>query len=82
MAFFQYQQLMAPLALTPLIEFDEKKHRIDRVAQQYLAKASKSVQHLVPIETLADGNCLFHSIVCLLLNSCVSAVELRGLSDS
>jgi hypothetical protein len=82
MAFFQYQQLMAPLTLTPLIEFDGTKHKIDHIAQQYLAKASKGVQHLVPIETLGDGNCLFHSIVCLLPNSCVSAVELRGLSDS
>ena len=79
---FQFQQLLAPLALTPLIEFDEKKHRIDHVVQQYLAKASKSVQHLIPVETLSDGNCLFHSIVCLLPNSCVSAVELGGLLDS
>ena len=82
MAFSQYQQLMAPLALTPLIEFNETKHKIDHVAQQYLAKASKGVQHLVPIETFGDGNCLFNSIVCLLPNSCVSAVELRGLSNS
>jgi hypothetical protein len=82
MTLLQFQQLMAPLALTPLIEFNEKKHRIDRVAQQYLAKASKSVQHFIPGETLGDGNCLFNSIVCLLPNSCVSAIELRGLSDS
>ena len=73
---------MAPLALSPLIEFDGNKHKIDHVAQQYLTKASKAVQHFVPIETLGDGNCLFNSLVCLLANSCVSAVELRGLSDS
>ena len=77
----QYQQLMAPLALTPLIEFDGTRHKIDHVAQEYLTKASKVVQHLVPIETLGDGNCLFNSIVCLLPHSCVSAVELRGLPD-
>ena len=77
----QYQQLMAPLALAPLIEFDGAKHKIDHVAQKYLADASKGVQHLVPIETLGDENCLFNSIVCLLPNSCVSAVELRGLLD-
>lgn len=76
-----YQQLMASLSLELLFEFDGMKHKIDHLAQQYLTKASKQVQHLVPIETLGDGNCLYNSILRLLPKCCVSAVELRGLSD-
>jgi hypothetical protein len=69
-----------PLQLVLPIEFDESKHTLDDVAQQYLKQASKSVQHLIPIKSLADGNCLFNSIVSLVPDSGVSAVELRGLS--
>lgn len=62
------------------MEFDENKHAIDYVAQKYLEQASKSVQHLVPIETPTDGNCLFHSVVSIISGSEISAVEMRGLS--
>ena len=71
---------MTPLQIIPSIEFDDIKHTVDVVAQEYLKQASKSVQHLIPIKTLADGNCLFNSIVSLILDSDVSAIELRGLS--
>lgn len=70
---------MTPLQLIPLIEFDPDKHIIDKVAHKYLEKASKSVQQLIPIRTPEDGNCLFHSVVSLMSDSDVSAVELRGL---
>ncbi len=73
---------MAPLQIIPLIEFDDIKHTIDVVAQEYLKQASKNVQHLIPIKTLADANCLFNSIVSLMPDSDISAVELRGLSRS
>ncbi len=70
---------MPPLQLFLPIEFDERKHAVDMIAQQYLKQASKSVQHLIPLRSLADGNCLFNSIVSLVPDSGVSAVELRGL---
>ena len=73
---------MKPLNITPAIEFDETKHTVDITAQEYLKQASKKVQHLVPINTLADGNCLFYSIVSLMPDSNISDVELRGLSHS
>ena len=76
---FQYQYLMAPPQLFPCVEYDMAKHTIDEVAQQYLTKASKSVQHLIPIQSIADGNCLFNSVVMLTSDSGVSAIELRGL---
>jgi hypothetical protein len=70
---------MTPLQLILSSEFDENKHTIDNVAHKYLEQASKSVQQLIPIKTPEDGNCLFHSIVSLIPNFDVSAVELRGL---
>ncbi len=73
---------MTPLELIPPLEFDESKHTIDDVAQKYLEKASKSVQHLIPIKTVGDGNCLFNSIVSLMSDNNLSATELRGLSYS
>jgi hypothetical protein len=71
--------LLPPLQLSLPVEFDEGRHVIDTIAQQYLKQASKSVQHLIPLKTLPDGNCLFNSIVSLVPDSGVSAVELRGL---
>jgi hypothetical protein len=73
---------MAPLQIIPSIEFDDTKHTVDVVAQEYLKQASKGVQHLIPIKVLADENCLFNSIVALMPDSNISAVELRGLSRS
>ena len=66
----------------PSIEFDDTRHTIDIVAQEYLKQASKNVQHLIPVKTLADGNCLFNSIASIISDAPVSAVELRGLSHS
>ncbi|CAF4418471.1 unnamed protein product [Rotaria magnacalcarata] len=71
------EKLMAPLQLILPREFDERKHIADSMAQKYLQQASKSVQHLVPIKSVADGNCLFNSIISLLPDSNLSAVELR-----
>ena len=73
---------MAPLKIIPAIEFDDTKHTIDVVAQEYLKQTSKTVQHLIPIKILADGNCLFNSIVSLIPDTNISAVELRGLLRS
>ncbi|CAF3827032.1 unnamed protein product, partial [Adineta steineri] len=71
------ETLVLPLRLFLPNEFDELKHTIDTIAQQYLKQASKSVQHLIPLRSLADGNCLFNSVVSLVPDSGVSAVELR-----
>jgi hypothetical protein len=53
---------MMPLTVSPMTDFDQKIHKIDKIAQQYLEKASKTVQHLVPLEALSDGNCLFNPL--------------------
>jgi hypothetical protein len=59
--------------------FDEKKHRSDAAALEYLGKAANDVRHLVPVEVAADGNCLYHSIVLLMDTAVVTASELRGM---
>lgn len=65
-----------------LTEFDDNKHTVDYVAQKYLEQASKSVQHLIPVRTSIDGNCLFHSVVAITSSSDISVVELRGTSHA
>ncbi|CAF1321475.1 unnamed protein product, partial [Adineta steineri] len=71
------ENLLPPLQLFLPMEFDEHKHVIDSLAQEYLKQASKSVQHLIPLESLADGNCLFNSVLSIVPDSEISAFELR-----
>ncbi len=59
--------------------FDEKKHRVDVVAKQYLQQAASDVRHVVPVKTTADGNCLYDSIRLLMNNPAVTTSELRGI---
>ncbi|CAF1690253.1 unnamed protein product, partial [Adineta ricciae] len=49
--------------------FDETKHIVDDISLHYIKQASKSVQHLIPVKSLPDGNCLFNSIVSLVPDS-------------
>ncbi|CAF3848636.1 unnamed protein product [Rotaria sp. Silwood1] len=66
-----------PLQFRPTQVFDETKHVVDGVAKKYLEKATGDVHHLVPIEVLADGNCLYNSIVLLMNHPAVTTSELR-----
>jgi hypothetical protein len=59
--------------------FDEKKHRSDAVAMEYVGKAANDVRHLVPVDVAADGNCLYNSIVMLMDSTLVTASELRSM---
>jgi hypothetical protein len=70
---------MIPLQFHPIQVFDETKHVVDVVANEYLEKATGDIQHLVPVDILADGNCLYHSIILLINNSSVTTNELRGI---
>jgi hypothetical protein len=70
---------MIPLQFHPIQVFDETKHVVDVVAKEYLEKATGDIHHLVPVDVIADGNCLYHSIVLLMNNSTVTASELRGI---
>ena len=70
---------MAPIQFHPNQVFDETKHVVDAIAKKYLEKATGDVQHLVPVQVIADGNCLYHSIVLLMNNPAVTASELRGI---
>jgi hypothetical protein len=68
-----------PFQFQPIHVFDETKHIVDVVAKEYLEKATDDIHHLIPVDVLADGNCLYHSIVVLMNNSLVTASELRGI---
>jgi hypothetical protein len=59
--------------------FDETKHVVDVIAKEYLEKATGDVHHLIPVEVIGDGNCLYHSVVLLMNNPTVTASELRGM---
>ncbi|CAF4581083.1 unnamed protein product, partial [Rotaria socialis] len=52
------ESLMIPVQFNPDQVFDERKHLVDAVAKTYLRKATDDVQHLIPVEVVADGNCL------------------------
>ena len=55
------------------------EHLVDAVAKTYLRKATDDVQHLIPVEVIADGNCLYNSIILLMNNSMMTTSELRGI---
>ncbi len=55
-----------PFQFHPIHDFDETKHIVDVVAKEYLEKATGEIRHLIPVDVLADGNCLYHSIVVLI----------------
>ncbi|CAF3989282.1 unnamed protein product, partial [Adineta steineri] len=68
---------MVPYEFQPNQVFDPKKHMLDVVAKRYLEQATSDVHHLVPADVIADGNCLYHSIVLLMNNPAVTWSELR-----
>ncbi|CAF1457668.1 unnamed protein product [Rotaria sp. Silwood1] len=68
---------MIPLQFYPTQVFNETKHIVDVVAKAYLEKATGNVHHLVPVEVIADGNCLYNSIVLLMNDPSVTTSELR-----
>ncbi|CAF3819577.1 unnamed protein product [Rotaria sordida] len=68
---------MIPLQFHPTQVFDETKHVIDVEAKKYLEKATGDIHHLVPVDVIADGNCLYHSIILLMNNPSVTTSELR-----
>lgn len=61
--------------------FDERRHRIDIVAKEYLEKADDNMRHLVPIAVEGDGNCLYHSVIAIMKHPhpSVTAEEMRGI---
>jgi hypothetical protein len=70
---------MIPLQFHPTQVFDDRKHVVDVKAKKYLEKATGDIHHLVPADVIADGNCLYHSIVLLMNNPSVTTSELRGI---
>ncbi|CAF3376885.1 unnamed protein product, partial [Rotaria socialis] len=71
------ESLMIPIKFNPDQVFDERKHLVDAVAKTYLRKVTDDVQHLIPVEVVADGNCLYNSILLLMNNSMITTSELR-----
>ncbi|CAF4649300.1 unnamed protein product [Rotaria socialis] len=71
------EALMIPIQFNPDQVFDERKYLVDAVAKTYLRKATDDVQHLIPVEVVADGNCLYNSILLLMNNSMITTSELR-----
>ena len=70
---------MIPFQFHPTEVFDETKHVVDVVAKEYLERATGDIHHLVPVDVIADGNCLYHCIVLLMNNPSVTTSELRGI---
>ncbi|CAF4778660.1 unnamed protein product [Rotaria sp. Silwood1] len=68
---------MIPIQFNPNQVFDERKYLVDAVAKTYLRKATDDVQHLIPVEVVGDGNCLYNSILLLMNNSMITTSELR-----
>ena len=72
------QSLMTPINFTPIIQFNPEIHKIDQEATLYLQRTSPGIDNLVPINVAADGNCLYHSIICLSGRTALTSSELRG----
>ena len=70
---------MAPLQFQIAQVFDKTKHVVDMIAKKYLEKAADDVHNFVPVHAIADGNCLYNSIVLLVNDPAVTASELRGM---
>ena len=70
---------MTPIPFHPIQVFDETKHEVDIVAKEYLRKATDDTHHLVPVDVLGDGNCLYYSIVVLMNNPLLTASKLRSI---
>ncbi len=75
----QFGWLLTPLQFTPITYFNPTVHKIDQHAKVYLANGSVDIQGMVPIEVPADGNCLYHSIICLNGRTNLIVGELRGM---
>ncbi|CAF4422189.1 unnamed protein product [Rotaria socialis] len=73
----ELEWLLTPINFTNITHFDPRVHKIDQKAKLYLRKAPLNVQNMVPIEVMADGNCLYNSIICLSGNAFLTHSELR-----
>jgi hypothetical protein len=71
---------LTPVRFDPITNFDAVTHKIDLQAKVYLVKADSDVQNMIPVEILADGNCLYNSIVCLAGITDITPSELRGMN--
>ncbi|CAF1484183.1 unnamed protein product [Adineta steineri] len=71
------ESMMSPLEFRPYGVFDDRIHVVDLIAKEYLEKASADVQHLIPVDVDADGNCLYHSVILLMNDPTLTASELR-----
>ncbi|CAF1021874.1 unnamed protein product, partial [Rotaria magnacalcarata] len=69
--------LLTRIQFTPVSHFDPRVHKVDQEAKLYLQQASLDVQNMVPIQTTADGNCLYDSIRCLSGGTALTLSELR-----
>lgn len=75
----QIKHIITPLQFVPNLAFEERKHLVDQVAMEYLKKVSNDVSHLVAAIVVADGNCLYNSILLLMNNFTITTSELRGI---
>ena len=70
--------MTVPFQFHPVQFFDATKYVVDLVAKRYLEKATDDVHHLLLVEVIANGDCLYHSILLLTNNSSVTTDELPG----
>lgn len=70
--------IMEPLDLVPLNEFNSIYHKIDIIAKEYLNMCVEINSDIfVPIDSIGDHNCLYSSIRLLVPSAEISTEELR-----
>ncbi len=75
----QLEWFLTPVEFNPITLFDPTVHKIDQHAKVYLENGCVDIQGMVPIDVIADGNCLYHSIICLNGTTNLTVNELRGI---
>lgn len=58
-------------------QFNIKRHIIDNVSQNYLRYCDLIFVNYIPVGTIGDGNCLYHSILQYLNDENITVYELR-----
>lgn len=71
------KDIMTPLNLVPVNEYNEELHKIDLVAQEYLQKCNGIDVNTVPVDSTGDFNCLYSSVRLLVPFETLSTIELR-----
>jgi len=70
--------LLTPIRFAPITHFNPVIHKVDQEAKLYLQRTSLDVQNTISIDVIANGNCLYNSIICLTGDTVLTSCELRS----